>query len=102
MQASYSKGPEHKFTDFFLMTLKISECTISEIISMMHFWCVHLCFLILILYPAILLNLLLVLINFLFLVVTLASLIAQLVKNLPAMQESLVRFLGREDPLEKG
>ena len=30
-----------------------------------------------------------------------ASLIAQLVKNLPAMQETLVRFLGREDPLEK-
>ena len=32
----------------------------------------------------------------------LASLIAQLVKNLPAMQETLVRFLGQEDPLEKG
>ena len=31
-----------------------------------------------------------------------ASLIAQLVKNLPAMLETLVRFLGREDPLEKG
>ena len=31
-----------------------------------------------------------------------ASLIAQLVKNLPAVQETLVRFLGREDPLEKG
>ena len=31
-----------------------------------------------------------------------ASLIAQLVKNLPAMQETLVQFLGREDPLEKG
>ena len=31
-----------------------------------------------------------------------ASLIAQLVKNPPAMQETLVRFLGREDPLEKG
>ena len=30
------------------------------------------------------------------------SLGAQLVKNLPAMQESLVQFLGREDPLEKG
>ena len=29
------------------------------------------------------------------------SLIAQLVKNLPAMQETRVRFLGREDPLEK-
>ena len=31
-----------------------------------------------------------------------ASLIAQLVKNLPAMQETLVRFLGQEDPVEKG
>ena len=31
-----------------------------------------------------------------------ASLIAQLVKNPPAMQETLVRFLGQEDPLEKG
>ena len=31
-----------------------------------------------------------------------ASLIAQLVKNLPGMQETPVQFLGREDPLEKG
>ena len=31
-----------------------------------------------------------------------ASLIAQLVKNLPAMQETPVQFLGWEDPLEKG
>ena len=31
-----------------------------------------------------------------------ASLIAQLGKNLPAMQETRVQFLGREDPLEKG
>ena len=31
-----------------------------------------------------------------------ASLVAQLVKNLPAMQETLVRFLGWEDPLEEG
>ena len=31
-----------------------------------------------------------------------ASLIVQLVKNEPARQETLVRFLGREDPLEKG
>ena len=30
------------------------------------------------------------------------SLVAQLVKNLPAMQETLVQFLGQEDPLEKG
>ena len=30
-----------------------------------------------------------------------APLIAQLVKNLPAMQETPVRFLGRKDPLEK-
>ena len=28
-------------------------------------------------------------------------LIAQSVKNVPAMQETWVRFLGREDPLEK-
>ena len=31
-----------------------------------------------------------------------ASLVAQLVKNLPAMQEIWVRSLGWEDPLEKG
>ena len=31
-----------------------------------------------------------------------ASLAAQLVKNLPAMQETLVRFLGQEDPPGKG
>ena len=30
-----------------------------------------------------------------------ASLVAQTVKNLPAMQETWVRFLGWEDPLEK-
>ena len=29
------------------------------------------------------------------------SLVAQSVKNLPAMQETWDRFLGREDPLEK-
>ena len=31
-----------------------------------------------------------------------ASLLAQLVKNLPAMRETPVRSLGWEDPLEKG
>ena len=31
-----------------------------------------------------------------------ASLVAQLVKNLPAMQETRVRSLGWEDPLKKG
>ena len=31
-----------------------------------------------------------------------ASLVAQLVKNPPAMQETRVQFLDREDPLEKG
>ena len=31
-----------------------------------------------------------------------ASLVAQLVKNPPAMQETWVQFLGWEDPLEKG
>ena len=30
------------------------------------------------------------------------SLIAQLVRNLPSMQETPVRFLGQENPLEKG
>ena len=30
------------------------------------------------------------------------SLVAQLVKNLPAMQETWVQSLGWEDPLEKG
>ena len=31
-----------------------------------------------------------------------ASLVAQTVKNLPAVRETQVRSLGREDPLEKG
>ena len=31
-----------------------------------------------------------------------ASLVAQLVKNTPAMQETSVQFLGQEEPLEKG
>ena len=30
-----------------------------------------------------------------------ASLVAQMVKNLPSVQETQVRFLGWEDPLEK-
>ena len=30
------------------------------------------------------------------------SLVAQMVKSLPAMQETWVRSLGMEDPLEKG
>ena len=33
---------------------------------------------------------------------TWASLVAQVVKNPPVMQETPVQFLGREDPLEKG
>ena len=33
---------------------------------------------------------------------TWASLVAQMVKNLSAMQENWVQFLGWEDPLEKG
>ena len=32
----------------------------------------------------------------------LASLVARMVKNLPAMLETQIRSLGREDPLEKG
>ena len=31
-----------------------------------------------------------------------ASQVVQMVKNLPAMQETQVRSLGQEDPLEKG
>jgi len=31
-----------------------------------------------------------------------ASLVAQLVKNLPEMQKTWVQSLGQEDPLEKG
>ena len=31
-----------------------------------------------------------------------ASLVAQLVKNPPAMQKTLIRFLGWKDPLQKG
>ena len=31
-----------------------------------------------------------------------ASLVAQLAKNPPAMQETPTQFLGQEDPLEKG
>ena len=34
--------------------------------------------------------------------IILGSLVAQLVKNLPAMQETWVWSLGWEDPLEKG
>ena len=33
---------------------------------------------------------------------TIASLVAQLVKNLPVVQETWVRSLGWEDPPEKG
>ena len=43
------------------------------------------------------------LINFCYLLcIILTSLIAQLVKNLTALQETLVQFLGGEDMLEKG
>ena len=31
-----------------------------------------------------------------------ASLVAQMVKNLPAMEETRVQSLGQEDPLKKG
>jgi len=37
-----------------------------------------------------------------FLGIASTSLMAQLIKNLPAMQETPVQFLGWEDPLEKG
>ena len=35
-------------------------------------------------------------------VVSWASLVAQMVKNLPAVRETLVRSLGWKDPLEEG
>ena len=31
-----------------------------------------------------------------------SSLVALMVKNLPAMQETQIQFLGQEEPLEKG
>ena len=34
-------------------------------------------------------------------VISLVFLVAQIVKNLPAIQETLVQSLGQEDPLEK-
>ena len=37
----------------------------------------------------------------LFLLFSMTFLVAQMVKNLPAMQETMVRPLGQEDPLEK-
>ena len=37
-----------------------------------------------------------------FLNISFSSLIAQLVKNLPAMQETPIWFMDQEDPLEKG
>ena len=41
--------------------------------------------------------------NFYLVIVLLwASLVAQLIEKLPAMQETWIRFLGWEDPLEKG
>ena len=33
---------------------------------------------------------------------SISSLVTQLVKNVPVMQETLVRYMQREDPLEKG
>ena len=41
-------------------------------------------------------------IHLIYLLETEASLVAQMVKNLPAMQETQVQSLGWEDPLEKG
>ena len=42
-----------------------------------------------------------ILLFFLYLCTIWASLVAQMVKNLLTMQETWVRFLGGEDPLEK-
>ena len=40
-------------------------------------------------------------ISVIYIMVMSASLVAQMVKNLPAMQETWVQFLGQEEPLEK-
>ena len=42
------------------------------------------------------------LISYLLKIYTWASLVAQMVKNMPALQETQVLSLGWEDPLEKG
>ena len=47
-------------------------------------------------------NLLILLVGMYIGIATMGTLIAQLVKNLPAMQETPIQFLGWEDPLEKG
>ena len=39
---------------------------------------------------------------YIFFVATDSSLVAQMVKNLPAMQEMWIQSLGQENPLEKG
>ena len=39
--------------------------------------------------------------SFYYLVNSYSSLVAQLIKHLPTVQETQVRFLGQEDPLEK-
>ena len=43
-----------------------------------------------------------VFIRLIFMILLRASLVAQIVKNLPAKQEIWAHFLGQEDPLEKG
>ena len=43
-----------------------------------------------------------IIINFVHTAVHRVPLVAQTVKNLPAMQETQVRSLGRKDPLKKG
>ena len=48
------------------------------------------------------LRLLIFLLTVLILACDCASLVAQRAKNLPAVQETQVQFLGQEDPLEKG
>ena len=48
-------------------------------------------------------NKVLAVVEFLFIIIDLqASLAGQMVKDLPAMWETWVRFLGGEDPLEEG
>ena len=80
-----------------------SEISKILIVTNFFFFRVALFFCTLIWYPTILLlsSLILVFFFFFFFIFQ-ASLIAQLVKNPLAMQETPVQLLGQEDPLEKG
>ena len=88
--------------------LSNSPSTTLQLLSYSHFGCMALCLSFYLISPSIpssasfysssLLNILF----FPSYAISWASLIAQLVKNPPAMQETPVRLLGQEDPLDKG